>query len=257
MNNKLYRLRELFNPATGRSLVVDTSNGLSLGALPGLEQFETAVSLILPLVDGIVTSPGQSRNLGMRTHQEAALIIRADWTNALRGEDFVLPPEKINYLQLVDPGDAMDIGANAIVMNFLLGHQEDIEAQCLKQVVHLSLQGSKIGMPLIVDVQPIGPRVVLLSKAIELGVSYALEGGADGIAVPWPGEESFEIILKMAAEVPVWVKPSSLTSEAPDIDGALALGGTGLWLSEAVFAIDDPPSTVETIAAMLHRPVEV
>lgn len=257
MNNKLYRLRELFNPNTGRSLVVDTSNGLSLGALPGLEHFEAAVNPVLPLVDGIVTSPGQSRNLGMRTRQEAALIIRADWTNALRGEDFVLPPEKVNYLQLLDPADAMDIGANAMVMNFLLGHQEDIEAQCLKQVVHLSLEGFKIGMPLIVDVQPIGPRVVLMSKAIELGVSYALEGGADGIAVPWPGEASFETILKMADEVPVWVKPGSPDAKASDTKTALSLGGTGLWLSEAAFAVDDPQSTLASFASMLHKPVEV
>ena len=62
-------------------------------------------------------------------------------------------------------------------------------------------------MPLIVNVHPIGPRVVLRSKAIELGVSYALEGGADGVAIPWPGGASFVDIQTMAAEVPVWVKP--------------------------------------------------
>ena len=58
MSSKQYRLQELVNPSSGLSLVVDTSNGLSLGALPGLENFEEAVSPVLPWADGIVTSPG-------------------------------------------------------------------------------------------------------------------------------------------------------------------------------------------------------
>ena len=165
-----------------------------LGALPGLEHFEEAVRSLLPLLDGIVTSPGQARKLGSRTRQDAALLIRADWTNALRGQDFVLPPETIQYVPLLGPTDALDLGANALVMHFILGHEEEIETRCLQRVVNLALEGLNLGMPLLVDVQPIGPRVVLMNKAIELGVSYALEGGADGVIVPWPGTQSFKTI---------------------------------------------------------------
>ncbi|HEX7541976.1 MAG TPA: hypothetical protein VF352_07585, partial [Anaerolineales bacterium] len=167
MNSKQYRMSELLNPADGRSLVVDTSNGLVLGVLPGLEHFTEAVSSLLPLLDGIVTSPGQARRLGTRTRQEAALLIRADWTNALRGDDFVLPPETIQYIPLLNPVDALDLGANALVMHFILGHEEEIEARCLQRVVNLALDGLNLGIPLLVDVQPFGPRVVLLNKAIE------------------------------------------------------------------------------------------
>jgi DhnA family fructose-bisphosphate aldolase class Ia len=247
MNNKIYRLKELFNPNDGCSLVVDTSNGLILGVLPGLAYFSEAVGPLLPLLDGIVTSPGQSHNLGRRTRKEAALIIRADWTNALRSDDFVLPPEKVEYLPLLEPEDALDLGANAIVMHFVLGHTEEIEAQCLKQVVHLAIDGLSLGLPLIVDVQPIGPRVVLLNKAIELGVSYALEGGADGIAIPWPGAESFKTIQAMCSGVPVW---------SMQISEALTLGAVGFWLDERVFAEEDPAATLKSLQDLAHDPVE-
>ena len=43
MESKLYRIREFVNPKDNHSLIVDTSNGMSLGALPGLEQFAAAV----------------------------------------------------------------------------------------------------------------------------------------------------------------------------------------------------------------------
>ena len=252
MNNKQYRLKELFNPVDGHSLVIDTSNGLVLGTLPGLEQFDQAIGSLLPLLDGIVTSPGQSRNLAACTRQDAALIVRADWTNALRGDDFVLPPENIEYLSLLESSDALDLGASALVMHFILGHEEQIETKCLRRVVSLSLDGLSLGMPLIVDVQPIGPRVVLLDKAIELGVSYALEGGADGIAIPWPGAESFERIQTMSGGTPVWSKPVSLDLGASDLMSALELGAAGFWLDERIFSVDDPVASVQALKALLH-----
>ena len=43
MDSKAYRLREFIDPHDSRSLVLDASAGLSLGPLPGLEQFSTAV----------------------------------------------------------------------------------------------------------------------------------------------------------------------------------------------------------------------
>ena len=257
MISKRYRMHELINPADDRSLVVNTSSGLSLGALPGLEDYTTAVTPLLPWIDGVVASPGQSRNLMSRSRTEAGLLISGDWTNAFRGQDFVLPPEHIQYIPLIGAQDALDLGANALVMNFLLGHEETIDAQCIKRVVQLALEGSTMGMPLIVDVHPIGPRVVLQPKAIELGVSYALEGGADGIAIPWPGGASFVDIQTMAAEVPVWVKPQTADPTATELDEMFAAGVTNLWLDESIFAGDDPLATVQAFAGLIHAQIPV
>lgn len=252
MSHKQYRLKELFNPTNGRSLILDASNGLALGALPGLEHFKAALKPLLPWLDGVVTSPGQARHLGSRTRQEAALLVRADWTNALRGKDFALPPETIQYLPLLDPADGLELGANALVMHFILGHEERIEAECLKRVVHLSLEGTNAGMPLIVDVQPIGPRVVQHNKAIELGVSYALEGGADGMTIPWPGPASFETILGMTSGLPVWVKTGSLEPGATEVTAALQMDAAGLWLDEHLFARKNPLAQIQTLHDLVH-----
>ena len=252
MESKSYRLREIINPADGHSLVVDTSAGLSLGPLPGLEQFGPAAREVLPLVDGLVVSPGQVDNLQGRTRKDAAILVRADWTNALRSEDFVLPPEHISHMTLLSPLDALDLGANAIVVYFLLGFEEQIEADCLRNTVQLALEGTKVGMPLIVDVQAIGPRVVLGSKAIELGVSYSLEAGADGVTVRWPGEQSFQTIIAMASGVPVWVKPTQLSALDSELEVILELGGCGLWLDHQLFAEESISDMLKTINSQLH-----
>lgn len=253
MDSKNYRLREFINPLDERSLIVDASAGLSLGPLPGLEQFETTIKPVLPLVDGLVASPGQIDKLTGRTRTDAALLVRADWTNALRGPDFVLPPETISHIPLLTPVDALDLGASAQVIYFLLGFEEQIEADCLRDTVQQALQGAKVGMPLIVDVQPIGPRVVLRSKAIELGVSYALEGGADGVTVPWSSRESFQNILSMAAGIPIWIKPSALNQAAAQLGDALQMGGTGVWFDHCLFVSQDVQGTLVDFGAQIHQ----
>lgn len=252
MTSKSYRVKKFFNTDNNRSLIVDTSAGLSLGPLPGLEILKESVTPLLPLVDGIITSPGQSRLFVDRTHEDAALLVRADWTNALRMEDFVLPHETIHHITVLDPKHALDLGASAIVLYFLLGHEEIIEADCLKKSVQFAIQGSQTGLPLLLDLQPIGDRIVLRNKAIELGVSYALEAGADGIAIPWPGEESFELIIKMAAGMPVWLKLSDFHGDLATTSISLELGGSGIWLDEKIFGQTDMLDIVQSIAQIIH-----
>lgn len=259
MDSKNYRLREFINQNDGRSLVLDASAGLALGALPGLERFSTVLEPLLPLIDGLVASPGQAPRLIESTRRSGLvvpLLVRADWTNAIRPQDFVLPPETIHRVLLLDPGQGLELGASALVLHFLLGHEETIEAGCLRDAVQLAIQGSQVGMPLILDIQPLGPRVVLRSQAIALGVSYALEGGADGVAVPWPGAETLQMILTMAADTPVWVKPESIPLAGHQLAEALNLGATGSWLDERLFGLPDPAGTLEELSQVLHQPLQ-
>ncbi len=240
------------NPVDQRSLIVDTSAGMVLGVRPGMEHFGKAITAVLPQVDGVVTGPGHARYLAQRTRLDAALLIRADWTNSLRGDDFVLPPETIYSIALVDAAGVLDLGASAAVVHFLLGYSETIEANCLKRTVALALEGAGKGLPLIVDVRATGPRVVLRSKAIELGASYALEGGASGIVVPWPGAESFQTIKKMTGDLPVWVKPAEPDPASSVIREALDLGAVGVWLDDRLFAGDDPAAMARSFRALIH-----
>ena len=99
--------------------------------------------------------------------------------------------------------------------------------------------------------------IEFLTKAIELGVSYAMEGGADGIAIPWPGGASFVDIQTMAAEVPLWVKPQSAAAHSPEIEEMLAAGATNLWLDEKIFALDNTAEAVQAFANRIHETVEV
>jgi hypothetical protein len=84
-----------------------------------------------------------------------------------------------------------------------------------------------------------------------------MEGGADGIAIPWPGGASFVDIQTMAAEVPLWVKPQSAAAHSPEIDEILAAGATNLWLDEKIFALEDTAEAVQAFGNRIHEALEV
>jgi DhnA family fructose-bisphosphate aldolase class Ia len=254
VDGKLCRLREFLRAEGGRGLIVDASAGLSLGALRGLEDFEGSVRPILALVDGVVCSPGQLRRLTNGTRGEAGLLVRMDWNNTLRGSDFVLPPATPHRVPILTPQDALDLGAVAMVGTFLLGYEEEIEAASLRNTVQWALEGNALGLPLVMEVQANGPRVSLPDKAVELGASYALEGGADVVVIPHPGHKSLETIATFVS-VQWLVKPSSLENASAELDEALSLGGAGLWLDHRVFTLPDPIGTLTQLSGRMRKPL--
>lgn len=263
MDGKLYRVREFMRAEDGHSLIVDASGGLALGALPGLEDFGAAARAVSAIIDGLVCSPGQLRRIPNRTRGEASLLVRMDWTNTLRGADFVLPPSNVQRLPLLTAQDALDLGAAAMVTSFLLGYEEEVEATCLRHTVQWALEGNTLGLPLIVEVRASGPRVSVHNKAIELGASYALEGGADAIVIPYPGRKSLETIGAFVS-VPWLLKPShsqqmgivSFENAASELEEALGLGCAGLWLDHTVFALSTTAAVLQEFVARLHQPIK-
>jgi DhnA family fructose-bisphosphate aldolase class Ia len=255
MNSVTYRLNEFIRPADRRTLILDTSAGLVLGVLPGLEDYPSALRGALPLVDGVVCSPGQIGHLNGRNRADAALLVRMDWSNTLRANDFVLPPSETKHLPILAPQDALDLGAAGMVASFLLGYEEEVEAACLKSTVRWALAGQTLGLPLVVEVRADGPRVSLPDKSVELGASYALEGGADVIVVPNPGRRSLEI-LGAFVSVPWLIKATRLESAAADLEEGLACGACGLWLDHTVFGLPQPAEALRALSDQLHAPVK-
>ena len=230
MQSLSYRLQEFLPNGKRHALLLDISSGLSLGVLPGLEDYSTTLLPILPQLDGLVCSPGQLRRLGNRNRSDAALLVRMDWTNTLRGPAFPLPPETATRVSILEANDALTLGASGMALSFLLGFEETLEAACLKAAVQLALAGKDLGLPLLVEVCPSGPRISLPRKAVELGASYALESGADVVVFPYPGPDSLKTIAGMLS-VPWLLKPTSPETVFTEWEVALEMGAAGLWLT--------------------------
>jgi DhnA family fructose-bisphosphate aldolase class Ia len=251
MNGIDHRLQTFIHPTDRRCLMVDTSAGLSLGTLPGLENFPAAVRPILSHADGVVCSPGQIGKLSNLKKDDAALLVRMDWNNTLRGSDFVLPAASARRIPLLTPQEALDLGASGMVNTFLLGYDEEVEAACLYSTVQFALEGKTIGLPLLVEIQATGSGVSIPGKAVELGASYALEGGADVIVVPYPGYDSLKTIAAFAS-VPWLIHPTNLKEASVELEQALGMGAAGVWLDYTIFREADPRVVLDELGRLVH-----
>ena len=237
----------------GRMLIIDTSAGLSLGSLPGLEDFENGVRPVLLFADRLVCSPGQLRRLNQSASDRPTLSVRMDWMNTLRGPDFVLPPTNPRRVPILTPQTASELGAASMVCSILLGFEEEIEASCVRDSVQWALAGKERGLPIIIEVQATGPRVALRDKAIELGVSYALESGADAIAIPFPGKQALEEIGEFVT-VPWFIQPTNLAQATQELSDAFDHGAAGMWLDHQIFAQPGALETMKMLRTRLHAP---
>ena len=266
---KELRLSEFINPEDNHSLILDTSIAGSLGAPLGLEDIVEGVGKVVKSLDGIILNPGQLKRLqtlfngsglpgtsALKGRRESpfkriAYICRLDWTNALRKEDFVLPLKRVNHRKIASPSDALSLGSQAGVAYFLLGYDEDLEAEMVNYISMLSRECSRQSFPLIADVRPLGPKVTKanFSQVVKLSVTMLIELGVDALIIPYPGEEALRD-LKPALSIPVFVRLEK--DEKNILRKALNLGLQGAVLGEFLFAQKDPGEIVRKIRKVVH-----
>ena len=257
-------LREayLWNPASRRTVVVAVDHGLFIGPIPGTQDLP---GLLRQLVDGgadaIQLTPGQAEhNAATFAGRGApALVIRLDATNIWRKGD--LKPQPGFWTPVATPHRALQLGAHVAVCFLLYGWEDDrAEGSNLAQVGRWSEECADLGLPLMVEPLPIGPRVSDENDAVlvALGVRIATEAGASLIKANYTGQvESFREIV-VGCPVPILArggpKAASEAEYAAQVRGVLRAGGRGLVVGRNVFQAEKPADTLRKLVGLVHDP---
>ena len=222
--------------------MVDATLPGALGPLPGLESPSQLVEHLAPLAEGLILNPGLAERYADRFvgKRGAALLVRLDWTNVMRPDDFALPLHTPQRVSLATPLDAVQVGATAGVMNLLLGYDEDFEAHNIQAIAFFCRESVRISLPLLADIHLVGPKIDLTKRdgAIELGVSFMVEAGTDGIILPLPSTKALRLLLDYAP-VPLFVRvdaPAELEQQSRAISDALTMGVAGLVVGSHTLA---------------------
>mgnify|MGYP005842408507 CR=1 FL=1 len=245
-----------------KSLLADISLPGALGPLPGMETPAEAVKALAPRVDGLIVNPGVAETFADAFVGKlgAAPLVRLDWTNAVRPADFVLPPAHVRRIALGAAEDALELGACAAVASFLLGYDEDFEAASIQSISFLARACERLSLPLLVDLRPIGPKIepAKFDSAVQLGVSFMVEGGADAISIPLPRKTPALKLLLDFSPAPLFLQVEDAAALKHEDAGAylaaLEIGCAGLALDSRALA--DPVGAAEAAHALLSRAAE-
>ena len=235
---KAIRINDILN---SKSLLVDTTIASCVGATPHLEDLPGVLHNCNGIFDGIIVNPGQMEHLSteLSGKNRAAPLVRIDWTNAYRDEDFCLPVSDVKRVKISQAEDVMAIGGSAAVATLLMGFADDFEAENIRSISRLIRASYELSLPVFVDVRPIGPGVneVNFEDTIKLSVSFMMEAGADALIVPDCSLETLKLIGSWAT-VPVIVRSDQLLNST-EVKDRFGLNMAGILFSEKILEHDN------------------
>ncbi len=224
-----------------KSFLLDTTIASCLGATPQLEDLRSVLQTWAHIFDGIIVNPGQMEHLALELagKNRAAPLVRVDWTNAYRDQEFCLPVQDVKRVEISSAQDVLLIGGSAAVATLLMGFGDEFEAENIRSISCLLREAYELALPVFVDIRPIGPGVsdVNFEDSIKLGVSFMMEAGADALIVPDSRPETLRLIANWAT-IPVIVRSDRLLKK-DEAAAKFELGMKGILFSEKILEDTD------------------
>ncbi len=245
------RLGRLFDPVSGRALILPLDHGVGEGMIPGLEAVGKLTEMVRGRnVQGVVLNKGPARTHGAGLPLGLSLIVQLSG-----GTKHALPPYGRTVVCSV--GEALRLGADAVSLQINVGN--DLEDRMLADFGAMADEAHLAGLPVLAIIQPRGGHIVneldasLISHCIRLGS----ELGADIVGVPYSGDpESFSNAVA-SSDAPVVVTGGPGRGEfsrfLADIAEALDCGAAGLCAGRNIFQNDDQGAALDQVAALVHQ----
>ncbi|TVM15557.1 fructose-bisphosphate aldolase [Oceanidesulfovibrio indonesiensis] len=247
------RRSRLFDPSSGRSVILSLDHGASDGMIAGIENIQDILSAVgKTRTQGVVLNKGLARAWGADVDQRLGLMVQLSG-----GTKHGLPT--YNKSLVCSVPEALRAGADAVCVHVNLGN--DLEDRMLGDLGVVTDEAHQLGLPVMAVIYARGGQIVneldpsLISHSIRLGG----ELGADLVAVPYSGNKKSFGLAARSCPVPVLVtggpRKADLTSCLKDMEEALDAGAAGVCVGRNVFQHTDPAEALSRVVERVHGKV--
>ena len=237
------RLARVFNPTTGRTVMLAIDHGYFQGPTTGLERIDLSIVPLIPHADVLMCTRGALRS-----------VIPASATNALvlrcSGGQSILT-ELSRELIAVDIEDAIRLNACAITTQIYIG--AEYEHQSIKNLVQLIDTGNRYGIPTMA-VTGVGAEMKRDERYFALATRIAAELGAHYVKSYFI-EEGFERVVA-GCPVPIVIAGGKKLPELEALTMAYKAcdqGAAGVDMGRNIFQSDDPVAMIQAVGAVVHK----
>jgi putative autoinducer-2 (AI-2) aldolase len=237
------RLARIFNPASGRTVMLAFDHGYFQGPTTGLERMDLSIVPLIPYADVLMCTRGALRTV-IPPSSTNAVVLRCSGGQSILTE---LSREAIG----VDIDDAVRINAAAITTQIYIG--AEYEHQSIKNLIQLIDTGNRVGIPTMA-VTGVGAEMKRDQRYFGLATRIAAELGAHYVKSYFI-EEGFE---KVCAGCPVPIVIAG-GKKLPELDAltmawkALDQGAAGVDMGRNIFQSEDPVAMIQAVGAVVHR----
>ena len=237
------RMSRIFNPDTGRTVMLAFDHGYFQGPTRGLERIDLNIAPLFEYADTLMCTRGILRSVVSPTCTKP-VVLRASGGNSVL-------KELENETVAVDVEDAVRLGVCAMAAQVYIG--SDFEHKSIKNVIDLIDSGQRYGIPTLA-VTGVGKDMVRDARYFGLATRIAAEIGSHYVKSYFV-EDGFEKVCA-ACPVPIVIAGGKKLPEIEALEmayKAIDQGAAGVDMGRNIFQADDPVAMIQAVSRVVHQ----
>jgi len=237
------RLSRVFDPDSGRTVMLAIDHGYFQGPTTGLERVDVDIVPLTPHCDALMLTRGVLRSM-IPSSFTRGVVLRASGGPSILKE---LSNERI----AVDIEDAVRLNVSALAVQVFIGGEYETES--IQNMTTLVDLGNRHGIP-ILAVTAVGKNMVRDARYFRLACRICAELGAHAVKTYYVAE-GFDTVTA-SCPVPVVMAGGK---KQPEIDAltmawnAIDQGAAGVDMGRNIFQSDAPAAMIQAVREVVHR----
>jgi len=240
------RLSRIFNPNTGRTVMLAIDHGYFQGPTTGLERIDLTVVPLMEYADAIMLTRGILRTTVPPTLNKAIVMRCSGGPSILK--------ELSNEELAVDIEDAIRMNVSAITLQVFIGGE--FETRSVHNMTRLVDMGLRYGIPTMA-VTAVGKEMVRDARYFRLACRICAELGAQIIKTYYI-EEGFQTVTA-SCPVPIVMAGGKKIPERDALTmahKAIQEGASGVDMGRNIFQSDTPKAMLQAVRKIVHENLE-
>lgn len=236
------RMARIFNPVSGRTVMLAFDHGYFQGPTTGLERIDINILPLIPYADTLMLTRGILRSI-IPASTNKAVVLRASGGPSILKE---MSEEEI----AVDIDDCIRLNVCAMAVQVFIGGE--FEKQSVMNMIKLIDLGTRYGIPTLA-VTAVGKDMARDARYFRLATRMCAELGAHYIKSYYV-EKEFETVTA-CCPVPIVVAGGK---KIPELDAlkmaynAVQQGAGGVDMGRNIFQSDSPTAMIQAVRAVVH-----
>ncbi|MCD7953041.1 MAG: 3-hydroxy-5-phosphonooxypentane-2,4-dione thiolase [Synergistaceae bacterium] len=237
------RLARIFDPKSGRTVMLAFDHGYIMGPTAGLERLDLAIPPLAPYADVLMATRGAIKSCVPPTFNKAIALRCTTDTSVLH--------EDLSYGHVgVDVEDAIRLNASCIVVQTFVGSKNEVGS--FKNLSDMINAGNRYGIP-VMGVTAVGKEMERTKRYFQLATRILAELGAQVIKTYYC--EGFEEVTA-ACPVPIVIAGGKKTPEKEELEmayNAIRDGAAGVDMGRNIFQSENPAAMLRAVRAVVHE----
>lgn len=237
------RLSRIFNPKTGRTVMLAIDHGYFQGPTTGLERIDLSILPLAPYADTLMLTRGILRSIVPPSFPQSIVLRVSGGTSILK--------ELSNEEIAVDIEESIRLNVCAMAVQVFIGGE--FEKESIINMTKMVDLGNRYGIP-VLAVTAVGKDMARDARYFRLATRICAELGAHYIKSYYI-EEGFETVTA-SCPVPIVMAGGK---KLPEIDAltmaynAVQKGASGVDMGRNIFQSDSPVAMIQAVKAVVHE----